>query len=177
MMTLLFENGGDMDATAKAWSEISRKSISARDELVKKYAWSIPDNAILNAIIAFADGKTIMDVGAGSGYWAKLLEEKGAKVIAIDDKSEEYTNYYFDVVKRDGVEYLKSEPAAKDACLFMSWTRKPFWQQFPGNKLIVIGEQLTLNDDPTKDGWRKEKVMDIPKWEFMHDHAAFYTRG
>ena len=52
-----------------------------RDELVKKYAWAVPTEASIEAIAALGP---IVEVGAGTGYWAWLLRQVGATVEAYD---------------------------------------------------------------------------------------------
>ena len=53
----------------------------ARDRLVKKYAWAIPNQEALEAIAALGP---IVEIGAGRGYWASLLHEMGVDIIAYD---------------------------------------------------------------------------------------------
>lgn len=52
-----------------------------RQELVEKYSWAVPSNEVLSYIEKF---DSIVDMGAGSGYWAHLLEERGVDVRAYD---------------------------------------------------------------------------------------------
>lgn len=66
------------------------------DELVHRYEnetrdiWQMPDSVIHK--FGGLDGKTIADIGAGSGYFSFRLLEGGAKVVAIeiDDR---FSNY------------------------------------------------------------------------------------
>lgn len=53
----------------------------ARDVLTKRFAWAVPDEHSLQTIAALSP---IVEVGAGSGYWAKELRTRGAKVAAYD---------------------------------------------------------------------------------------------
>jgi methylase of polypeptide subunit release factors len=55
---------------------------SERDSLVKKYSWAIPDTKALGSIVSL--GKPIIEMGCGTGYWARLLHDKGADIIAYD---------------------------------------------------------------------------------------------
>jgi len=54
-----------------------------KGRLRKKFAWSIPTPA---AIVAIANHSPILEIGAGSGYWAYLLRKHGADVLAYDRK-------------------------------------------------------------------------------------------
>ena len=58
------------------------------EELVKSFenedrsAWQKPDEVI--ALLGDLNGKTVMDIGAGSGYFTFRMAAKGARVIAAD---------------------------------------------------------------------------------------------
>ena len=52
-----------------------------RTALVQKYAFSIPTAGVLRLV---ADFSPIVEIGAGSGYWAMCLASMGADVAAFD---------------------------------------------------------------------------------------------
>jgi hypothetical protein len=52
-----------------------------RRELASRFAWAIPTEAALGLI---GDHGPILEVGAGTGYWAFLLRERGVDVWATD---------------------------------------------------------------------------------------------
>lgn len=54
-----------------------------RQRLVRRYAYGIPNDDALNAIAA-ASPTGVVEVGAGTGYWARLLHDRGVDVIAYD---------------------------------------------------------------------------------------------
>lgn len=51
------------------------------EPLAAKYSWAIPDERSLNVLKHFSP---LVEIGAGKGYWAKLLRDKGADIIAFD---------------------------------------------------------------------------------------------
>jgi hypothetical protein len=53
----------------------------ARQQLVEKYSWAIPNDASLEYLSAFPE---ILEVGAGSGYWAHCINDRGGSVSAYD---------------------------------------------------------------------------------------------
>jgi len=54
----------------------------AEDETtMDSYAWAIPDDRALKAVKACAP---IVEMGAGAGYWARLLRDEGVEVKAFD---------------------------------------------------------------------------------------------
>lgn len=56
-----------------------------RRELCYAYSWAIPNEAALRAI---ADHGPIVEIGAGGGYWAKLLRDRGVDIVAYDPDPE-----------------------------------------------------------------------------------------
>src|SRR3712207_5908989 len=55
-----------------------------RRQLTRTYAWAIPNQAAIDAIADLAEGRGVMEVGAGTGYWAALLRQAGVDVIPTD---------------------------------------------------------------------------------------------
>ena len=55
----------------------------ARDELVRRYSFAVPDERALDAIRGLS-ARGLIEVGAGTGYWARLLAERGVDVVAVD---------------------------------------------------------------------------------------------
>lgn len=73
-------------------------SFSAREYAVKAWAWAVPSSEIIEDIVKFSEG-FILEVGAGRGYWAKLLAAGGADIIATDPYPPEGTFYPVDRLK------------------------------------------------------------------------------
>lgn len=55
--------------------------LEQRDDLVSTYCFTIPCYDILKKVAAYSP---IVEIGAGSGYWARCLVEFGADVVAYD---------------------------------------------------------------------------------------------
>src|SRR5688500_10600535 len=53
----------------------------ARKKLIWAYSWAIPS---LEGIHAISQYSPIVELGAGTGYWAWLLSQVGAQVTAFD---------------------------------------------------------------------------------------------
>ena len=71
-----------------------QQHLAARDCLVHRYAFAVPDAVAVQALVQFARlpgddrvGRGIVEIGAGSGYWARLLADRGADVLAYDNRS------------------------------------------------------------------------------------------
>lgn len=65
---------------------------SVRHPLVFKYSWAIPNNEALKTIKEYSP---VIELGAGSGYWAHLLSKLGANIIAFDNYADADTPYAF----------------------------------------------------------------------------------
>ena len=55
--------------------------VASRERLTQKYSWALPDAAVLQAI---AEHSPIVEIGAGTGYWAYLLGRMGCEVHPYD---------------------------------------------------------------------------------------------
>lgn len=58
--------------------------IMSRHQLVKTYAWSIPAPNDIAWITGLLDGRNVLEIGAGTGYWAWQLSQAGVDVRAYD---------------------------------------------------------------------------------------------
>lgn len=65
-----------------------------------RLAWAVPTTEALEAIRDAADGRRIVEIGAGRGYWSHLLSEFGAEVRAFDTHGP----------RTDGNNYTEVEP-------------------------------------------------------------------
>src|SRR5207253_10035543 len=57
------------------------KALMARTGMVAEYAWAVPNDRALAALAALAP---IVEIGAGGGYWAALLRDRGVDILAYD---------------------------------------------------------------------------------------------
>jgi len=70
------------NAANKHMHETDFDTLVARFEEPSRAEWQKPDQVI--AALGSLDGKTVADIGTGSGYFAFPIAKKAAKVIAID---------------------------------------------------------------------------------------------
>lgn len=79
------------NATSSSASPSTQTNTSAWDSLINivnrstdrnRYVWQKPD--LVLDYLGDIEGKTIADIGAGSGYFTLLIPQRGAKVLAID---------------------------------------------------------------------------------------------
>ena len=166
-------------------------SFQLRDDYVHKYSWAIPNKTAIDALI---EHSPIVEIGAGTGYWAALIAEAGGNILAFDPhppRINSTRNPYHEnqttvfPVKRGG-----PKVAAKysDRTLFLCWP--PYnskmahqtLQAYNGNTVIFIGEGMggCTGDDEffrlLEYEFCIEKEIEIPQWPGIHDRMMIFSR-
>jgi len=72
----------DHNKANKHMHQLSVEELAQRFEDPSRDAWQKPDQVI--ALLGNIKGKTVVDIGSGSGYFTFRLAEKGARVVAAD---------------------------------------------------------------------------------------------
>ena len=175
----------------KDWRD-SRAS-HQRHQLTFQYSWAVPSPEA----IAWAAERCprIVEIGAGRGYWAKLLAAAGCDVVAYDksihDTGEIVNNeWHTDGATFFPVEHGYPERAAghADRTLFLCWP--PYDNAmahgaitaYSGQELLYIGEGCggCCGDDEfwkvIAADWEEIGECDIPQWYGMHDWMWLYRR-
>lgn len=166
-----------------------------RSGLVQKYAWAIPNPAVLVWMIEALDGRPVVEMGAGTGYWAWLLEQLGVDIVAYDAHPPlQGENHYH---CRDGVagnQYVEIKIGGPDVltnmgnhALFLSWP--PYdtdmgaecLAAYPGDMLIEIGEGewgCTANDAfyQALADWQEVDSGPLVQWSGLHDRITLWRR-
>ena len=73
----MLDPGLDDDARSELWEQMCEEG----EEVRSQFAWAIPDERALRILQHFSP---ILEVGAGFGYWAHMLELRGADVDPFD---------------------------------------------------------------------------------------------
>jgi hypothetical protein len=191
----LIASYGPDGATAKANMPIAAKRKFFIDELSS----SIPSRDAIHAILVFTQQEAILEVGAGKGLWASLIQKLGGTVIATDLISKDNPSQRslrhqsrpaFTFVERIApIEAILKYPNC--ATIMMCWP--PFdspiaervLAKFEGERFIFIGEshldtersgdQLTFRERIEQD-WVLEKQVNIDTWPGVYDSMFFYRR-
>ena len=162
-----------------------------RHEGIKRWGFAIPN---AEAIKAVAELSPIVELGAGTGYWASLLAEAGAEVQAYDanvpgvESANTYgfgkSPLYFKV--EQGTEDVLAGLTARALLLVWPCFNTPFandcLKQFTGEYVAFVGEYrggCTANDDffdALADHWEEVRCVRIPQWGGIHDSLRIYRR-
>ncbi len=145
--------------TSRDAEEVLKKM---RSDLVMKYAFTIPYYELIAAIAASGP---IVEIGAGSGYWAWMLSQAGSDVVAIDRFSpDEVTPWDFTGTNQwyDETWYFVDEGEALSAgawperSLFLAWPlyADPMaydalraYEAAGGKKVIFLGDVSMAGDE------------------------------
>ena len=175
----------------------SSSSWEERPKLVRKYAWAVPN---AEAILKIAAVGPIVEIGAGSGYWARQVAEAGGDIRAFDNavgvpREPGYGPGYGPVgthfpVEEGGVEKARSWC---DRALFLCWP--PYgtsmaddalaaYEESGGKCFIYIGEDSMgcTGDDAfharlKAPEWVLTDRVHIPQWQGIHDTLCIYRRA
>jgi len=166
----------------KLWKESSFETASELRVQACKYSWAIPTPKAINRLV---DCGPIVEIGAGSGYWAALITKAGGDVVAYDIQDEKF-NFVenFHEVEHGGPEKAALHP---DRTLFLCWPSycstfaREALKAYQGNTVVYIGEWRgccatgsffeTLNNE-----WAEIETIDIPQWEGIHDCMIIFER-
>lgn len=160
-----------------------------RHDLVRLYAWAIPNEEALDTLAKLAP---IVEMGAGTGYWAWLLRVRGVDVMAYDKAPPRLAkkNAFSFTCQWTGV--LPGRPAKlakySNRTLFLCWPdyRTDFASRcieaYTGDTVVYVGEGRggCTGDDKFHDllefGWGCQKTVQIPRWGGIYDAMFVWRR-
>lgn len=150
------------------------------------FSWGVPTPAAITEISSL--GNSLIEIGAGTGYWSRLLHETGnIQVTAYDNNSwPSMTPLWFDV-KRGGARSTNVFNDDYDV-LLLCWP--PYdtpmaysaLKRFKGNTLVYCGEyeggctgnKSFFNERDTN--WKYERSLPSLRWRHIRDSVHVYTR-
>lgn len=184
-------NGGTFDGKDH-WHWQSQAD-AVRGRLWRRYAYSVPNGEALEALAACGP---ILEIGAGSGFWASLLRAGGVEVAAYDkyalgaNAAGVTTNQYFAAdtkpfthIERGSDNVVRKHPGHT---LFLCCPPPNeklalnCLNQFRGERVAVIGDvsycatveffqKLHLE-------WTLEEEVALPRWPNYDDSLSIYRR-
>ena len=176
----------DSDLSAKIERDVL--SYKARWKLTEQFAFAIPTDDVIAAIVKHSP---LVEMGAGTGYWASLLAKAGADVLAYDAiKASEKSGFGQVVGQYFPVGYGTPETLAKheDWSLLLVWPSYDIevghecLTHWRGQTLIYVGEGCggccasdkffeTLAAD-----FDELTCLDLPQWSGINDWCWIYQR-
>jgi hypothetical protein len=177
-----------MNEYFEAYSSVSDEdflcleSFRTRKDCTRKYSFAIPDEDALKLIAKYSP---ILEMGAGSGYWAYLLQKEGVDVIAYDNSSWEWETKWTSIRHGDPTTLKDMH---EDRTLMLCWPNyaEPFaydcLKNYKGRYFIYIGEGpggCTGDDDfheYLENNFSEVDFYKIPQWFGIHDFLWVYER-
>jgi hypothetical protein len=158
-----------------------------RDEFIDRFGFAILTAAAAHSLKKYSP---ILEVGAGSGYWAYELAKAGVDVIATDPQN--FSKWrlwgerlYCEVQNMSGERAVQKFP---DRTLLLVWpSYEDPWanntlQAFKGEKVIYVGEGhggCTANDafhDCLAKNFERVEEIRIPQFYGIHDTLEVWQR-
>lgn len=150
-----------------------------RQGLVKEYSWAVPNE---DALVYLTEFDFLHEAGAGSGYWAHLLQERG---VAVDPFDEDPPQDTYTFVAEHGVEFVAEE--LRDNPVLMVWP--PYADSMAADVLSYKPSHVLYVGEPRGGCTASEAFfhkieqeyglvakVDIPSYEGIHDDLLHYTR-
>lgn len=178
-------------AFSKATGAELEESGATRQHLATHYAWSIISPGDVTWLVQQLNGRAVVEIGAGTGYWAWQLEQSGVDVAAYDPHPAGEDNSYckagpYTTVLADDASAVKHH---QDRALLMVWP--PYGGEharhalslYEGDLLIYAGEGhggCTADDgffELLDEEW--DEVSIAPQhvtWWGIHCRLVAYTR-
>jgi hypothetical protein len=162
----------------------------SRERCVKKYGFAIPTIEALRAIMYLGP---VLEVGAGSGYWAYEMRKLGGDVVATEpdvlandpEALVRWRAKWTEVEKLTALEALAKYP---ERVLFMCWpSYADEWsgvalEAYKGNVFALVAEDsygCVGGENLWKEiyaNWEEVQHIAIPQWEGIHDRLCIYRR-
>ncbi len=160
-----------------------------RNPLIRKYSWAIPNKEALETIKSYAP---IIELGAGGGYWARLLESLGTDTIVADDSTKFNTKWgriKFWKAPQIGDERLLDQ--YPERTLFLCWPdakskmASRALARYRGTYVIYVGfpmlPEIKYMGDPQfyemlNSKFKIVKTVTIPQWPGNKDRLFIFER-
>lgn len=159
-----------------------------RELLTRKYAWAIPTDKAISTLAALG---SLIEIGAGTGYWAKLISDAGGDIIAYDYRPpSKKNNPYKHTTQYFNVSYGKPKTLKRyrTRILFLCWP--PYATRmaadcllnYKGDIFAYVGEgAYGCNGDDlfwtlVERYWEEDKTMRLPQWAGIHDNLVIFRK-
>jgi hypothetical protein len=140
-----------------------------RDRFICEFGFAVPAREALDWLAKYSP---LLEIGAGSGAWAKLLAMRGADIIATDPGIESFSfggervrweTKYHPVLPLEGKTAVRRWPTRNVFCgwpsLSQTWLRLAARAMTPGRALYAVSELGGLWPDSVDDVSADQAVM------------------
>jgi len=169
---------------------------AARNEFTHKYSYAIPT---LDALLTIREFSPLIEIGAGTGYWAWLLRQLNTDIIAYDSNppTPESDENRFHVRSACWTEVLQGDERELDnhphRTLLLCWppANNPMATQtlrrYRGRTFLYVGEPPLADGFMSSTGdeefvellheqWAVVRTVSLPNWELCWDGLFVFRR-
>lgn len=178
-------DGARADVVHDAFVEVT----AARNRACQEFAWAIPT---AEAIAAIARHGPVVELGAGTGYWAALLKEAGVDVVCYDalPPDSKVNPYHQDAPRYHPIAPGGPEQLAghSDRTLILCWP--PYDDPMAYNALVAYKGETVIYIGEGQGGctgddrfhhrlarlYEPSTHVTLPTWPGIHDSLTVYRR-
>lgn len=168
--------------------------------LMHHFGCAVPSYESLEILRIVADGRAVVDMGSGNGYWAFMLRQHGVDVKPVDNAQSEWrANWVSDTTITDGPKWLtKNSAGGKDLVLLMVYPvvgggagggveggfTRDLMKVYQGDTVAAVGTQnrngytsfrdMTFDEYMAREHSQWTKVVQIPVPSFAGKDEALY---
>ncbi|KEF51684.1 uncharacterized protein A1O9_12319 [Exophiala aquamarina CBS 119918] len=155
----------------------------------------VPSYEALHIISKVANGKSVIDMGSGNGYWTLMLRQIGLTVAAVDSVQSKWRTVWIpDTTVTDGIQYLRKRGGCPDMVLLLvypivggDFTRKAI-ESYTGHVICVAGTQngngytgfkdMMIDEFMRKEkaSWKKCAQVPLPSFAGKDDALFVFRR-
>ncbi|CAN8100771.1 unnamed protein product [Discula destructiva] len=172
--------------------------------LMHHFGCAVPSYESLEVLKGVAQGRGVVDMGSGNGYWAFMLRQHGLDVHPVDNAQSEWrANWVADTTILDGTKWLAKNAAGTDPVLLMVYPvvgggvgggvaggfTRDLMKAYHGDTVAVVGTQnhngytsfreMTFDEymEREQPEWTKVVQMPIPSFAGKDEALFIYQRG
>lgn len=155
---------------------------ATRREFTQKYSWAIPNDEAIQKLVKH---DPIIEIGAGNGYWAHLVDERGGEITAIDKDPPNGEDLWYNVHEADH-RFVKPKHGWT---LFMCWPSYSMdWtaetlEYYDGDTFIYVGEgrggctgNRRFHEILDETFGLADEIIDIPQWNVANDRMYIFRK-
>lgn len=162
----------------------------ARGPMGRKYSFAILTQETVELLKGYGP---ILEVGAGTGYWAHELRKAGADVVATDVAPGKHYGFectYPDVIPVSAAEAIRTHGQGRTLlmvwpCYKARWSAKALrdYRRIGGTRVIYVGEDAggcTGGHQfhwQLRNQWERKEEHTLPQWPGIHDYLTVYERS
>jgi hypothetical protein len=169
----------DPSVPVSAAELLSPEWLRLKAAIAGHFAWAVPTEQAILAVLKYS--ARVVEIGAGSGYWAWMMRQAGITVAAFDTGSPSFT---WDQVARCDERAVLFHP---DHTLFLCW---PPWNSdmaynalawHQGDYLVYVGEWMGGSANPRffallASTFEAVDVVELPQWYNRDDRLMIFRR-